>query len=163
VFDELDRRRARVLLHPTSPACWEATSLGRPRPMLEFLFDTTRAVSDLVLNGTIARCPDLQLIVPHAGATLPILADRLNAFAALLAPDVDVLADLRRLHYDVAGHTMQRQRDALLTLTAPDHLHYGSDWPFTPEPVAAAAAARLADLADALRANTEQLFERGSR
>ena len=55
VFRELDRRGARVLLHPTSPACWEHTSFGRPRPMLEFFFDTTRAVVDLVLNGTIAR------------------------------------------------------------------------------------------------------------
>src|SRR4029077_6995928 len=33
VFRELGRRGARVLLHPTSPACWEHTSLGRPRPM----------------------------------------------------------------------------------------------------------------------------------
>jgi hypothetical protein len=32
VFDELDRRHARVFVHPTSPACWESTSLGRPRP-----------------------------------------------------------------------------------------------------------------------------------
>ena len=73
--------RARVLLHPTSPACWEHTSLGRPRPMLEFFFDTTRAVVDLVLNGIIAAYPDVQLIIPHAGATLPLVADRVSAFA----------------------------------------------------------------------------------
>ena len=71
VFAELNRRRARVFLHPTSPACWEHTSLGRPRPMLEFMFDTTRAVVNLVLNGTLERSPDIELIVPHAGATLP--------------------------------------------------------------------------------------------
>lgn len=163
VFDELDRRHARVLLHPTSPACWEHTSLGRPRPMIEFLFDTTRTVVDLVLNGAIARHPNVELIVPHAGATLPIIADRVHAFAGLLAPGVDVLRDLARLHFDLAGHTMQRQRDALLTLTPLEHLHYGSDWPFTPEAMAAAAAERLDDLADTLRANTERLFTRGTR
>ncbi len=59
VFRELDRRGARVLIHPTSPACWEHTSLERPRPMLEFFFDTTRAVVDLVLNGVIGRSPDI--------------------------------------------------------------------------------------------------------
>src|SRR3546814_11105478 len=75
VLRELDRRRARVLLHPTSPACWQHTSLGYPRPMIEFLFDTTRAVTDLVLNGTIARSPALELIVPHAGAVLPLVAE----------------------------------------------------------------------------------------
>jgi predicted TIM-barrel fold metal-dependent hydrolase len=160
ILHELDRRHARVLLHPTSPACWERTSLGRPRPMLEFLFDTTRAVVDLLLDGTIAAHPDLALIVPHAGAVLPMVADRVQAFSRILAPDVDVLRDLGRLHFDLAGQAMPRQLDALCTLTSRDHLHYGSDYPFTPEPVAAAAAQRI-DLHAELRANTERLFPRG--
>jgi predicted TIM-barrel fold metal-dependent hydrolase len=163
VFRELDRRAARVLVHPTSPPCWERTSFGRPRPMVEFLFDTTRAVVDLVLNGTVARHAALEILVPHAGATLPLVADRVAAFAALLAPEVDVLRDLGRLHFDLAGHAVPRQLDALRTMAAPDHLHYGSDFPFTPEPVAAAAAGRIEGvdgLATSLRANTERLFTR---
>ena len=159
ILRELDRRRARVLLHPTSPACWERTALGRPRPMLEFLFDTTRAVVDLLLDGTIAAHPDLELIIPHAGAVLPLVADRIEAFSRLLAPDVDVLGDLGRLHYDLAGQAVPRQLDALGTLTSRDHLHYGSDYPFTPEPVATAAAERI-DFHPELRANTERLFTR---
>jgi predicted TIM-barrel fold metal-dependent hydrolase len=161
VFAELDRRRARVLLHPTSPACWGETSFGRPRPMLEFLFDTTRTVTDLVLNGTVARYPHLELVVPHAGATLPLVADRLQAFAALLAPGIDVRGDLGRLHYDLAGYAARGQLDALLTLTSLDHIHYGSDLPFTPEPVAAASIERLCEVAslmERLRANTDALF-----
>ena len=163
VFDELDRRRARVLVHPTSPACWEQTSLGRPRPMLEFLFDTTRAVVDLVLNGTLARHPDLELIIPHAGATLPLIADRVAAFSLLLDvdPSVDVMRDLGRLHFDLAGFPIPRQLDALLTITTLEHLHYGSDYPFTPEFVVEMAAERIdatADLRDALARNTEALF-----
>ena len=81
VFRELDRRGARVLLHPTSPACWEHTSFERPRPMVEFFFDTTRVVVDLVLSGVIDRYPNVQLIIPHGGATLPLVADRVSAFA----------------------------------------------------------------------------------
>jgi len=161
VFRELDRRRARVLLHPTSPACWEQTSLGRPRPMIEFLFDTTRTVVDLVLNGTIAAHPDMQLVVPHAGAVLPLVVDRVAAFAGLVAPDVDVLGDLTRLHYDLSGHAEPRPLDALLTIAAEDHLHYGSDWPFTPEPVVAAAAERLDRTGLSLPENSERLFPRG--
>jgi predicted TIM-barrel fold metal-dependent hydrolase len=105
VFAELDRRGARVLIHPTSPVCWEHTSLGRPRPMLEFLFDTTRAVVNLVLNGVIARHPGLRVIVPHAGATLPVIADRVAAFSLALGVDasVDVLRDLGSLEFDLAG------------------------------------------------------------
>ena len=163
VFRELGRRRAVVLLHPTSPACWEHTSLGRPRPMIEFLFDTTRAVFDLVLRGTLDRHPDLRLVVPHAGAVLPLLADRVHAFAGFLAPEADVLGALGRLHFDVAGYTLDRHLDALLSLTTRDHLHYGSDWPFTPEAVVVAASEALGGLADELATNTERLFTRGHR
>ena len=169
VFRELDRRGARVLIHPTSPVCWEHTSFGRPRPMLEFLFDTTRAVVNLVLNGTVARHPNLRLIVPHAGATLPVVADRVAAFALMLDvdPSVDVLRDLGNLHFDLAGTPIPRQLHALLALTTLDHLHYGSDFPFTPDFVAAIASERLdsageppGSLTEALRANTERLFPR---
>jgi len=167
VFRELNRRKARVFIHPTSPACWQQTSLGRPRPMLEFFFDTTRAVVNLVLNGVITRHPDVEIIVPHAGATLPMVADRVGIFARLLQVDaaVDVARDLARLHYDLAGFPVPRQLDALLTMTTREHLHYGSDYPFTPEFAVALAAEALAaagdapgSLMDTLRANTRRLF-----
>jgi predicted TIM-barrel fold metal-dependent hydrolase len=167
VFRELDRRGARLFIHPTSPACWEHTSLGRPRPMIEFFFDTTRAVVDLVLNGTVARHPGVEFIIPHAGATLPMVADRVSVFSRLLGvdPAVDVLRDLGRLHFDLAGFPVPRQLDALLTLTTIEHLHYGSDYPFTPELAVAMARERLAEGGDppgsvlnALRANTVRLF-----
>ena len=167
VFDELDRRRTRLFIHPTSPACWEHTSLGRPRPMLEFFFDTTRAVVDLVLNGTVARHPGIEFLIPHAGATLPMVADRVHIFSQLLAvdPAVDVLRDLGRLHFDLAGFPLPRQLEALLTLTTVEHLHYGTDYPFTPEFAAAMAGERLAEaghptgtLLDTLRTNTDRLF-----
>lgn len=165
VMAELARRRLPFFVHPTSPPCFGQTSHGRPRPMIEFLFDTSRAVVNLVLNGVIARHPDLEVIVPHGGATLPVIADRVAAFAFMLEvdPSVDVLRDLGRLHFDLAGFPLPRQLDALLALTTVEHLHYGSDWPFTPEFVVAMTAEQLgrdATLVDAMRANTAQLFPR---
>ena len=56
---------------------------------------------------------------------------------------------------------MPRQLDALLTLTTLEHLHYGSDYPFTPESVVAAAAEQIGGvdgLVDALGDNTARLF-----
>ncbi len=167
VFRELDRRSARLFIHPTSPACWEQTSLGRPRPMLEFFFDTTRAVVDLVLNGTVAEHPGIEFLIPHAGATLPVVADRVHVFSQLLAvdPSVDVLRDLGRLHFDLAGFPVPRQLDALLALTTIEHLHYGTDYPFTPEFAAAMVGDQLSAVGDppgslraTLLANTERLF-----
>ncbi len=74
LYRELNRRRATVFVHPTSPPCAEATALGRPRPMLEFIFDTTRAVSALVFTGTLVRYPDIEWVFTHGGGALPLLA-----------------------------------------------------------------------------------------
>jgi len=168
LFDELDRRHARVFIHPTSPACWEHTSFGRTRAMVEFLFDTSRAVVNLVLNGTVARHPNIEWIVPHAGAALPVIADRVATFTFIL-PDVDPLTDvyrdLARLHYDLAGFPLPRQLDALLAITTAEHLHYGSDYPFTPEAIVAMLAEPLdaieesgGAVAQTLASNTRALF-----
>jgi predicted TIM-barrel fold metal-dependent hydrolase len=168
LFDELDRRHARVFIHPTSPACWERTSFGRTRAMVEFLFDTSRAVVNLVLNGTVARHPNIEWIVPHAGAALPVIADRVAAFTFIL-PDVDPLTDVYRdlagLHYDLAGFPLPRQLDALLAITTAEHLHYGSDYPFTPEAIVTMLAEPLdaieeseGAVAQTLASNTRALF-----
>jgi len=145
VFAELDRRAAVVFLHPTSPVCWERSALGRPRPMVEFVFDTARTVTDLLFAGTLNRCPDLKVIVPHCGGALPVLADRINDFMRLFMPGgqeaPDAVAQLRRLHYDLAGPAFPRQVPALLRLAAPERLLYGSDYCWTPAPAAEAHAA----------------------
>ncbi|WP_312038359.1 amidohydrolase family protein [Streptomyces galbus] len=142
---ELDRRRAVVLLHPTSPAGWRETCLGRPRPMLEFPFDTTRAVARLVLDRVLTDHPRIRFIVPHAGAALPVLADRIAAFAFLeTETPVDVVNALRTLHYDVAGLALPRALPALLQLVGADRLLYGSDHPFTAGWVVEGMASTLA-------------------
>ncbi len=162
VWQALADRRALVLLHPTSPPCWQHTALGRPRPMMEFLFDTTRAVVDLILAGVLHRHPGVRLVVPHAGAVLPIVAERVASFARFLAPDADVAATVGRLHYDLAGNVTPETLAALRAIAPVSNLHYGSDYPFTPEPVAAAALERLdqlaGDLVGGLTANTRALL-----
>ena len=48
--------------------------------MLEFLFDTARAYTDLVLSGTLARHPGIRWIATYGGGALPLLADRIELF-----------------------------------------------------------------------------------
>jgi predicted TIM-barrel fold metal-dependent hydrolase len=115
--------------------------------MLEFMFETTRAVTNLVLQGARRRFPEVEIVVPHAGATLPILADRIAAFTQIPGlAEVDsmeeVIETLAGFWYDLAGFA-ERQLPALLRLVDPSRLLYGSDWPFTPEEVGALLAAGL--------------------
>lgn len=146
VMAELDRRRAVVALHPTSPPACEAVSLGRPRPMLEFPFDTTRAVTNLLLGGTLDRYPNIRIIVPHAGAALPVLGDRIEAFTRAFGGGGaagGVLAALGRLHYDLAGEPLPNALPAVLRLAGEERVLYGSDAPFNPSARVASGLARL--------------------
>jgi 6-methylsalicylate decarboxylase len=113
---------------------------GYPRPMLEFMFDTTRSVSDMVLAGVLERFPDLRVIVPHAGAALPVLVERIELLLPMLSEQgvVPSIRDaMRKLHFDLAGAPVPRLLDALLQVADPDRIHCGSDYPFTPADVCA--------------------------
>ncbi|MFI5754991.1 amidohydrolase family protein [Streptomyces sp. NPDC051569] len=166
VLAELDRREAAVLLHPTSACGWEHVSPDRPRPLIEFPFDTTRAVLDLVLSGSLERYPGIRFIVPHTGGVLPMLADRIqslgNAFDVEGTP-ADVVSLLRRLYYDTAGAALPRALPALLGLVDPSRLLYGSDYPFTPAGVVRSLAGQLAGTAVLEPADREDMLRHTAR
>ena len=117
--------------------------------MIEFPFDTTRCVVDLALGGTLGAHPNARLVVPHVGSALPVLVDRVAGFTKAIAPGdgppVDVVGLLADLHYDLAGDATPRAIEALLNLTSPDRLLYGSDFPFPPAPVIEMLAGKLID------------------
>ncbi|MCB5907377.1 amidohydrolase family protein [Streptomyces pinistramenti] len=145
LYAELDRRAATLFVHPTSPLCAAGPTLDCPRPMLEFMFDTTRSVTDMVLSGALEQHPGLRVIVPHAGAALPVLAGRVDLMSEISGADVPGLRDaLSRLYFDVAGAPVPELLTALRSVARPGHVFYGSDWPFTPAPVAVELGRRLA-------------------
>ncbi len=173
IFAELNRRKATLFLHPTSPACLEAVGLGRPAPMLEFPLDTTRTLVDLLYSRTLQTHPDIKVIVPHGGAALPALAARIAAFANLPfvnprpASEAEVFETLARLYYDVAlsGHSMAFA--GLRRLAPISQILFGSDWPFTPEIGVARNIHQLtgngltvAEMQALARENAERVFPR---
>ncbi len=136
LWAELHRRRAVVFVHPTSPRCHATVSLGRPRPMLEFIFDSTRAASDLVFTGALTRHPHIQWIFTHGGGALPLLADRMELFRSVFmngaSDDPSVPEQMRRLWFDMAGTPFPNQVPALVKAFGSERLLYGSDYCWTP-------------------------------
>jgi 6-methylsalicylate decarboxylase len=153
LYSRLDRRGSTLFIHPTTPHEGAHLALGYPRPMLEFIFETTRAVTQLIISGALDRYPGMRVIVPHAGAALPILAARIELLLPILAAQGTVPPSVRdalkRVHFDVAGAPVPELLGALLSVADPTRIHYGSDFPFTPLD----AALRLSAALDA----TEQL------
>lgn len=136
LYTALNRRQAVVFVHPTSPPCADQLALGRPRPMLEFIFDSTRTVADLVFAGVLTRYPDIRWVVTHGGGALPLVAERMELFRTVFFDgDRDqpgVPEQIARLWFDMAGTPFPRQVPALIAAFGAERLLYGSDYCWTP-------------------------------
>ena len=137
VFDELNRRKATVYFHPTNAPCNQCQP-EIPAATLDFPFDTTRAVVSLLFNGTFARCQDINFIFSHAGGAIPFLAERIGRLQGRPGfkehvPN-GVVPELKRLYYDTALSANWLAFRSLFELVTPDHVLFGSDYPFAPEP-----------------------------
>ncbi|GAA1149915.1 MULTISPECIES: amidohydrolase family protein [Streptomyces violaceusniger group] len=139
LWAQLEWRGAIVFVHPTSPPHADELALGRPRPMLEFPFDTARAASDLYFNGVLTRYPHIRWILPHGGGPLPLLADRMELLSGMMdllpADAPGAVEAFGRLWYDMAGTPFPRQIPALAAAFGVDHVLYGSDYCWTPPPL----------------------------
>lgn len=110
--------------------------------MMEFLFDTSRAIINMFMSGTISKYPDITYIVPHCGGTLGPLVDRFSVFASLV-PDANVDRNItpdfvrsklesKQFYFDMAGLAWPNQCKMIMPYTSAQRLLYGSDFPFTP-------------------------------
>jgi aminocarboxymuconate-semialdehyde decarboxylase len=132
-FEEANRLRACIFLHPmlpADPAPFGEYVLG---PLVGFPFDTTLAVARLCFDGLLRDLPDIRWIVAHLGGAVPYLMERLdNGFRdfAECRAKIDELPSvyLKRLYYDTvtfSPHTLRLARD----LVGTDHMVMGSDYP----------------------------------
>ena len=137
VFEELNRRKAVVYVHPLVANCCGQLGVGAFPAVIEVPHDTTRAVTSLLLSGTLARLRDIKWLFSHAGGTIPMLAGRIAAFydrartAGSFAPD-GIEAELRRLHYDTANATSAPAMTALMEFVPTTQITFGSDYSYFP-------------------------------
>jgi predicted TIM-barrel fold metal-dependent hydrolase len=133
VFEELNRRKAVVFVHPTAPPCCENLVPHVPPTTMEFLFDTTRAINSLLINGTFSRFPNVRFIFSHGGGALPVLGRRMaRLFPKHLASHAPngVLYELERQYYDTADASNPSSLPALMNLVPSSQILFGSDFPF---------------------------------
>lgn len=131
-------------MHPTHVEITPRFIAGfLPQPVIDYPQDTTRAAVDLVFSGTLRACPDVDVILSHAGGTLPYIASR--ALNVLFIPPIAARAgvtaaqaqeDMGRFYHDIALVSNDVQFDALLSFVKdPSRLLYGSDFPYAGMPL----------------------------
>jgi aminocarboxymuconate-semialdehyde decarboxylase len=127
LFAELNRRSAVVFLHPQGMGCGPLLddfglnfTLGAP-------FEDTIAALRLVLAGVISRYPEIRVIVPHLGGTLPFLRMRLDG-SLRGRTEYKPSEQLKRLWYDTVNENIASLHCAREAFGA-DRLLLGTDFP----------------------------------
>ncbi len=151
LFSVLNERKAVVILHPHRPEPVNKQVMQQtPLAMQEYLSETTRAVSNMISRNLLARYNNIKVVVPHCGAYLPLAIPRMKSLTPVMQAnkmvgEIDYEANLRALYYDLAGAHSPEVIRMLLTITTPDHLLYGSDYPYVAPQVLKQSLARMKD------------------
>jgi predicted TIM-barrel fold metal-dependent hydrolase len=133
LMEELNRRSATIFVHPSDLPSPDIP--GIPGFAADFLLDTTRAAIALAHSGAMTRFPNLKIILAHAGGFVPYAAYR---FAPLCSEDNSTdtgIATLKRFYFDVALSSTPSALPSLVAFAEPNHITYGSDWPWAPIPI----------------------------
>ncbi len=136
LFSVLNERKVVVILHPHRPEPVNRQVMQQtPLAMQEYLAEATRAVSNMISRNVLARYNNIKVVVPHCGAYLPLAIPRMKSLTPVMQKnkmvgEIDYEANLATLYYDLAGAHSPEAIRMLLTITSPDHLLYGSDYPY---------------------------------
>jgi len=135
LFNELQRRKATVFIHPNASPDPVAHALGLTDNLIDFPGDTTRAIAQLHYGGTFAETPDIKYVISHAGGTAPYLAGR---FA--IVDEMKIMGDssvtgttadtFRRLYWDTALAWSDPVLNNLRHIAGLDKVVFGTDFPY---------------------------------
>jgi predicted TIM-barrel fold metal-dependent hydrolase len=144
LFTELNRRRAVVFVHPDDPPFADMRKPDVPIPFIEWPFDTTRAVANMVYSGVLDRCPNIRFILSHGGGTVPYLAWRISILEYRQRDRIKKLRSLydlilrkqgpttgmkllKNMYYDTTAVTAPSSLRTLKELLDPSHIVLGTD------------------------------------
>jgi aminocarboxymuconate-semialdehyde decarboxylase len=137
LWQALNDTEVPVLLHPHYGVALDLMEgYGHVLPLaLAFTFETTTALSRLVLSGVLTRMPGLKIVGSHGGGTLPFLAGRIDgcwrpdSTAREISPNLPSEA-MRQLYLDALVYD-PRSLKAVADLVGADHMAFGTDHPFS--------------------------------
>jgi predicted TIM-barrel fold metal-dependent hydrolase len=140
-FEELNRRSATLFVHPTITKAGETLLNGLNASVIEFMFDTTRMIINMVATGAKKRFSKIKIISTHGGGTIPYLVNRIQTLehtfgvgpGRLELSSEEVREGIASFYYDLTAATSEAQLCAILKLVPVSQLLMGLDLPFMPK------------------------------
>ena len=164
IFAALNEKSALVIIHPSPAQLLPRKNVvtGKVMALFEYPTDTTRAILNMLANGTLEKFPRLKVVVPHCGSFLPYMKQRAGAMFQMLASmnlmqPVNFDSAVKKLFFDTAGDPMPEQFDMLLKIASLDQIIFGTDYPYVPAQVILRKK-KLFDEELARRSLTEKIY-----
>jgi predicted TIM-barrel fold metal-dependent hydrolase len=138
IFEEINRRKIPIFLHPMDPRASELFKDYHMASVVGFVFETTLTVTKIVLSGFFKNYPDIQMVLPHLGGTIPFLHARIDlSFQTYEAArkgigEIGQLPSdyLKRFYYDTAT-SYTSSLLCTYQFAGADHILFGTDFPYT--------------------------------
>lgn len=144
IFQELNRRKAVVFVHPGQAACCTPATLSYEKfpisaPWIEFPTNTARTILSLWAAKTTRRMPDIKFIFCHGGGVTSALLGRFDGFSGWRGVGADamkeffpdgVYAEYSKLYFECAQAYSPEAFELLRKVAPPSHLLFGSDYSY---------------------------------
>ena len=135
IWSAIDQCDLPVLIHPGAPPGVGEMDMEKYNLAFSvgFMFDTTLAISRMIYGGFFDLYKNIKIIACHAGGALPYLVGRLDTAFDNMPPCREVISNkpstyFNRLYFDSIAYT-QEALELCLSVSGPDRLLYGSDYP----------------------------------
>lgn len=141
-FEELDRRKIVICLHPVRPIGEDLMPTEDRKlnttSIVGFVFETTRTIASMAFKGTFEKYKNLIFILPHSGGAIPFLyprwdnkyLTRSSSHELRKIPNVPSFY-LKRHYYDTALSYYPSSLRCTVDFAGIDHILFGTDSPFT--------------------------------
>jgi aminocarboxymuconate-semialdehyde decarboxylase len=135
IWEEIDRRRLPVLVHPTDLPGAHLMDMGKYDLSwsVGFIADTTLAITRMIFDGFLDLYPNLKIIASHGGGALPYLVGRFDK-----GDEVEIASRrrikarpsvyLKRIWYDCITYHPEPLR-FLVSVVGADRVLFGTDYP----------------------------------
>ena len=134
LYARLEELDTPIFLHPTLPVVSDVLPGYGFEFIIGYMFDTTIATLALIFSGVLERYPNLKVVVPHAGSTVPYLLGRADMESKNPWARSDKIPELpstyfRKLYVDTVCNSVATLQMAL-DCVGEDRVLYASDYPY---------------------------------
>jgi aminocarboxymuconate-semialdehyde decarboxylase len=130
LYEELNKGDGTVIfVHPSLEKEIEGILGTIPLPFIEYMIQTTRTISTLLVNNIFIRFPKIKWIFPHMGGTFPYISHRLDMYLKKinLGSVQEIMEKNKNVYFDTACAFPNVQWN---TFIKEEQLLTGSDMPY---------------------------------